>query len=298
VNQKLEIDMGLRLDSKDIETHRPIQNYSTTIKSDLNNYIGLSGSLGLKYHWTQNFENHLLIARAFRAPSPNELFSNGVHHGAGAFEVGDPSLKGETAYNVSLNSIYRTGKWELEIGLYNNNITHFIYLKPLMEQGNPVFVTTVRGSFPAFAYEQIDASFKGIDGQVSYIISDAWSVQQKTSIVRAYDEINKAYLVNIPADRFEYLIRYQFKKHKQYVSWGLTQISTQKRVEINSDFSPPPKGYLLGQVHWGISTNKFDFGVSILNAFNQAYRDYLNRFRYYADDQGQNISIRVSYRFS
>ena len=298
VNQKLEIDMGLRLDSKDIETHRPIQNYSTTIKSDLNNYIGLSGSLGLKYHWTQNFENHLLIARAFRAPSPNELFSNGVHHGAGAFEVGDPSLKGETAYNVSLNSIYRTGKWELEIGLYNNNITHFIYLKPLMEQGNPIFVTTVRGSFPAFAYEQIDASFKGIDGQVSYIISDAWSVQQKTSIVRAYDEINKAYLVNIPADRFEYLIRYQFKKHKQYVSWGLTQISTQKRVEINSDFSPPPKGYLLGQVHWGISTNKFDFGVSILNAFNQAYRDYLNRFRYYADDQGQNISIRVSYRFS
>jgi len=298
VNQVMEIDMGLRLDLKDIETHRPTQNYSPIIKSELNNYLGLSGSLGLKYHWTQNFENHLIIARAFRAPSPNELFSNGVHHGAGAYELGDPLLKGETAYNVSLNSVYRTGKLEVEFGLYNNSIQHFIYLKPLMEQGDPVFITTVRGSFPAFTYEQIDASFKGIDGQVSYIISDSWSLQQKMSIVRAYDELNKAYLVNIPPDRFEYLIRYQFKKHNQYVSWGLTQISTQKRVEKNSDFSPPPKGYVLGQVHWGISINKFDLGVSITNAFNQDYRDYLNRFRYFADDQGQNISFRATYRFS
>ncbi|NQW77083.1 MAG: TonB-dependent receptor [Cytophagales bacterium] len=298
VNQKMEIDMGLRLDTKDIEIHRPIQNYSTNIKRDLTNYIGLSGSMGLKYHWTQNFENHLIFARAFRAPSPNELFSNGVHHGAGAYEIGDPLLKGETAYNISLNSLYRTEKLELEIGLYTNTIHHFIYLKPLMEKGEPAFITTVRGSFPAFTYEQIDASFKGIDGQVSYSISESWSLQQKTSIVRAYDELNNSYLVNIPPDRFEYLIRYQFKKHKQYVSWGITQISMQKRVEVNADFLPPPKGYILGQVHWGISINKFDFGVSVTNAFNQAYRDYLNRFRYFADDQGQNISFRATYRFS
>jgi len=298
VNQKMEIDMGLRLDTKDIEIHRPVQNYSTNIKRDLTNYIGLSGSMGLKYHWTQNFENHLIFARAFRAPSPNELFSNGVHHGAGAYEIGDPFLKGETAYNISLNSLYRTEKLELEIGLYTNTIHHFIYLKPLIDKGVPSFITTVRGSFPTFTYEQIDASFKGIDGQVSYSISESWSLQQKTSIVRAYDELNNSYLVNIPPDRFEYLIRYQFKKHKQYVSWGMTQISTQKRVEINADFSPPPKGYILGQVHWGISINKFDFGVSVTNAFNQAYRDYLNRFRYFADDQGQNISFRATYRFS
>ena len=298
VNQKMEIDMGLRLDTKDIEIHRPIQNYSTNIKRELTNYIGLSGSLGLKYHWTQNFENHLIFARAFRAPSPNELFSNGVHHGAGAYEIGDPFLKGETAYNISLNSLYRTEKLELEIGLYTNTIHHFIYLKPLMDKGEPSFITTVRGSFPAFTYEQIDASFKGMDGQVSYSISESWSLQQKTSIVRAYDELNNTYMINIPPDRFEYLIRYQFKKHKQYVSWGMTQISTQKRVEINADFSPPPKGYILGQVHWGISINKFDLGVSVTNAFNQAYRDYLNRFRYFAEDQGQNISFRATYRFS
>jgi iron complex outermembrane receptor protein len=298
VNQKMEIDMGLRLDTKDIEIHRPVQNYSTTIKRDLSNYIGLSGSMGLKYHWTQNFENHLILARAFRAPSPNELFSNGVHHGAGAYEIGDPLLKGETAYNISLNSLYRTEKLELEIGLYTNTIHHFIYLKPLMDKGVPSFITTVRGSFPAFTYEQIDASFKGMDGQLSYSISESWSLQQKTSIVRAYDELNNTYMINIPPDRFEYLIRYQFKKHKQYVSWGITQISMQKRVEVNADFLTPPKGYILGQVHWGISINKFDLGVSVTNAFNQAYRDYLNRFRYFADDQGQNISFRATYRFS
>jgi iron complex outermembrane receptor protein len=295
VNQKFEVDMGIRIDFKDIEIHRPDKNYSPIIVKELINYSGLSGSMGLKYHWTQNFENHLILAKAFRAPSPNELFSNGVHHGAGAYEIGDPFLKGETAYNISLNSLYETNQLNVEIGLYANAIQHFIYLKPLMEKGNPVFISTVRGSFPAFSYEQIDASFRGIDGQISFKVTESWSLQQKISIIRAFDQLNNKYLVNIPPDRFEYLMSYQFKKHKQYLSFGITQVSTQKRVETNSDFSLPPKGYMLGQVHWGLSINKFDFGLSVTNAFNQSYRDYLNRFRYFTDDQGQNISIRATF---
>lgn len=297
VIQKLEMEFGLRLDVKDIEIHRPDKNYSSMIKSELTNYIGLSGSVGLKYHWTHNFENHLIIARAFRAPSPNELFSNGVHHGAGSYEIGNPFLKGETAYNFSLNSLFESDKLNVEFGLYRNVIHDFIYLKPLTDLGELKFITTVRGSFPAFSYEQIDANFQGFDGEISYKLSDSWSLQQKTSIVRAFDDLNNKYLVNIPPDRFEYLLRYQFKKHKQYVSFGITQVSMQNRIEKNSDFSNPPKGYFLGQAHWGISSTKFDFGISITNVFNQVYRDYLNRFRYFSDDQGQNISLRANYHF-
>ena len=298
VNEKIEIDGGLRLDAKNIEIHRPDMNYSTRINRNDIDYFGLSGSLGMKYHWSEQFENHLILARAFRAPGANELYSNGVHHGAGAYEIGNPNLRGETAYNISLNTLYTVNQWAFEVGLYANSIHDFIYLKPLVERGRATYVTTVRGSFPAFAYEQIDATFKGVDAQVNLKASERWSFQQKTSLVYAFDEKNHVYMVNIPANRYEYLIRHQFPKNKHYVSVGLTQVARQTRVEKNSDYSPPPAGYFLLEANWGMSIKAFDMGISVNNALNQAYRDYLNRFRYYADDQGINVSLRLSYRFS
>jgi iron complex outermembrane receptor protein len=227
----------------------------------------------------------------------NELFSYGVHHGAAAFEIGDQSLKGETAYNMSLNTIYAPKNLQIELGLYSNYIQNFIYLRPMVDQGKAVYFTTVRGAFPAFAYEQINAVFQGIDAQINYQISPKFSFQQKSSIVHAFDASHDFhYLVNIPANRFEYTLNYRWMQEKQYVSVGLVQVGEQTRVEPGSDYSIPPKGYQLVQANWGIRLTKLEVGVRISNAFNTAYRDYLNRFRYFADDQGRNISLRVLYK--
>ena len=297
VKEKYEFEFGLRIDEKTIDVHRPKVNYSNIIYRNANHYLGLSGSLGLKYHWTDKLENHLILARAFRAPGVNELFSYGVHHGAAAFEIGDPSLKGETAYNLSLNTLYAPKNLQIELGVYNNYIQNFIYLRPMVDNGNAVYFTTVRGAFPGFAYEQINAVFQGIDAPISYQISPKLSFQQKSSIVHAFDvSHNFSYLVNIPANRFEYTLSYRWMQEKQYISLGLVQVGEQTRVEPGSDYAAPPKGYQLIQANWGIRLKKIDLGVRITNAFNTAYRDYLNRFRYFADDQGRNISLRVLYK--
>jgi iron complex outermembrane receptor protein len=103
--------------------------------------------------------------------------------------------------------------------------------------------------------------------------------------------------VGIPADRFEYIARYAFKKYNQYVSGGITQVSRQNRVEAKSDYAAPPEGYYLVNLNWGMAIKSFDFSLRVSNALNAAYRDYLNRFRYYADDQGRNISFKLGYTF-
>ncbi len=297
VKEKYELEFGLRLDQKTIDVHRPKSNYSSIIFRDANHYGGLSGSIGLKYHWSEKLANHLIIARAYRAPGVNELFSYGVHHGAAAFEIGNPNLKGETAYNASMNTLWEHKNLQVELGIYNNYIQNFIYLRPLVDQGKALYFTTVRGAFPGFAYEQINAIFQGIDAQASYQLTSNLTFQQKTSIVHAFDTShNFSYLVNIPANRFEYTLSYRWMQEKQYVSVGLIQVSEQTRVEPGSDYAAPPKGYYLMQANWGISLKKIDLGIRISNALNTAYRDYLNRFRYFADDQGRNISFRVLYK--
>lgn len=298
VKEKWELEVGLRLDHKQILTHRPIKNYSAVIDTDLRNFTGLSGSAGIKYHWLENLESQFIVAKAFRAPGANELFSNGVHHGAAAYEIGQADLKGESSTNFSLNTQFNPDKWDFELGLYSNYIQDFIYLRPMVNNGEAVYIVTLRGIFPGFTYEQINARFNGLDAQVSYHLSPRISIQQKTSLVRAFNVKNNEYMVNIPADRFEYLIRYQFNQNKQYISAGLTQVSKQSRVEPGSDYTNPPAGYQLVQLNWGFQFKKLDVGIRVSNALNQSYRDYLNRFRYYADDQGRNIQLRVAYRFS
>jgi iron complex outermembrane receptor protein len=163
--------------------------------------------------------------------------------------------------------------------------------------GNAVYATTVRGVFPIFTYQQVDARFQGIDFQAIYLLTPRLSIQQKTSIVRAFDTQSDQYLVGIPADRFEYSARYGFQKFRQYVSAGLTQVSKQTRVEAGSDYAAPPEGYFLVNLNWGMVIKGFDINLRISNALNAAYRDYLNRFRYYADDQGRNISLKIQYSF-
>ncbi|TBH72145.1 TonB-dependent receptor [Aquirufa antheringensis] len=295
VTEKWELEAGLRYDIKEIETHRPKANFSQSILRSKHHFAGVSGSLGLTYHWNPLTESLFTISRAFRAPGANELFSNGVHHGAGAYEIGDPTLEGETGTNFSFSTNYKPERWDIEVGLYSNHIRNFIYLRPSVINLNAVYATTVRGVFPIFSYQQIDARFQGIDFQATYSLSPRLTVQQKTSIVRAFDTLNEQYLVNIPADRFEYLLRYAFKSNKAYVSGGITQVSKQTRVEGGSDYAVPPAGYFLVQVNGGMTYKKLEVNLSVSNALNAAYRDYLNRFRYYADDQGRNISLKVSY---
>jgi iron complex outermembrane receptor protein len=297
VQAKYEFELGLRFDEKKIEVHRPKSNYSNIILQNENDFLGLSGSLGLKYHWSEKLENHLILARAFRAPGVNELFSFGVHHGAAAFEIGDPNLKGETAYNLSLNTLWAPKNLQIELGVYHNTIQNFIYLRPMVNKGEAIYFTTVRGAFPGFSYEQINAIFQGIDAQVNYQITPRLAIQQKTSIVQAFDLSNKfSYLVNIPANRYEYNLSYRWMNEKQYVNVGLIQVDQQNRVEPGSDYAAPPKGYFLVQANWGISFKQLDLGIRISNALNTAYRDYLNRFRYFTDDQGRNVSFRVLYK--
>ena len=68
------------------------------------------------------------------------------------------------------------------------------------------------------------------------------------------------------------------------------------------DFVSPPPAYINFHLSTGFDLefagqSMLTIFLSIENLFNNSYRDYLNRLRYYADDLGRNISLSVSYSF-
>jgi iron complex outermembrane recepter protein len=295
LHKQWEFEMGLRYDFRNAQAFGLDKSGNYFDNSFYFN--NLSATFGANLRPTDNWEIKLNAANAWRSPNMNELFSDGVHHGAAAYEKGNINLRPEVAHNLSISTIYEHAKWGFELTTYLNYINNFIYLKPRTENGQLQTVLTVRGAFPAYDYTQVDARFAGIDFDFNYLITKQLSVKSSYSLVRAKDILNNVFMVNIPADRFENMLKYSFKKREAFVSIGNRLVLRQNRVEPNSDFLAPPPTYNIWRMDAGMKINKISLGLSVQNALNKAYREYLNRFRYFADELGRNVSLRVKYEF-
>jgi len=297
-NYKLELEAGLRYDYI-------YQQVYTWIKREYIEpeyiYHNVSGSLGAIYKPTENLTARINHGMAWRPPNVSELFSDGVHHGAAAVEIGDTNLVAEKAHNTILGVDYVNDNWLIQTEVYYNYINNFIYLKPSLPA-----TLTIRGAFPTFKYEQVNASFTGIDFKASYRFYKSLWWKGKASILRAYNHTTQEGIVGMPANRFENAIEYKLEKLKAfrnvYTEIGFQNVLTQNNVPANSDYLAPPEGYGLLNFKAGFSLPTYkqqkivvDFEIS--NLLNTAYRDYLNRFRYYADEMGRNYSLKIKITF-
>lgn len=110
----------------------------------------------------------------------NELFSQGLHHGAAAVEIGDPTMVSENSLKWVNGLEYESEKALVEFTAYANQIKNYIYLSPTGE----TFVS-LRGTFNVYEYLQADAFFYGFDLSGSYTFSDRLNGYLKGSIIRA-----------------------------------------------------------------------------------------------------------------
>jgi iron complex outermembrane receptor protein len=68
------------------------------------------------------------LSRAERAPSAFELLADGIHHAAGTFEKGDPSLRLEKGDLADLTLNYRQGDQHVRISVYQSKFKRYISL--------------------------------------------------------------------------------------------------------------------------------------------------------------------------
>ncbi|MHA6249518.1 TonB-dependent receptor [Pontibacter sp. CAU 1760] len=298
---RLQLEAGIRYDYKYLQVKRFDVNQALQKPTfDFNN---VSGTLGALYDVGYHLNFGLSATSAWRAPSVNELFSEGVHHSAATYEVGDPGLASEQAYNFEAAvNYFGNPRLNGQVSIYYNLINNYIYLSPLAEP-----VLTIRGAFPAFKYRQTDATFKGVDLSLEYKLLPDLTLDSKTAIVRARNAATDDYLINIPADRFDNSLRYELRQPEEhstifsntYISVGGTYVAKQTRLpsKTEEDFAPAPDSYFLMHAEAGTQV-KFgnqvvEFGITGTNLTNTMYRDYLNRFRYFSDEVGRLLMFRV-----
>ena len=296
---KLELEAGIRYDYKYIKVYKYEKKILTTPVYEFNNP---SGTFGALYRPDSLWALSYNFGTAWRAPGVNELYSDGLHHGTATVEVGNKFLKPETALNNILTAEYNSDKrLSGQVSVYYNYIENFVYQKPVQPP-----TVTIRGAFPTFHYKQTDAILKGIDASLSFELNENLRITSKASLLRAWNKSENNWIVLMPADRYDVELTYKLNERKKisntYFSLNAQYVTKQWRVPDNSDFVPQPSVYLLMNFessctfHFG--KEKITVGVGVRNLLNQAYRDYLDRFRYYTDAIGRNFIVRVKIPFN
>ena len=307
------IEGGLRYDIRTLKAYF-LDETTNQVFSRSHQWDNANGSIGFSYQIQSNLTFTTNFSTAWRAPNASDLYANGLHQSGVAYERGNPNLKPEQAYNGNLALAYSGKRLTAEIGVFNNLINNYIYLKP-----DSVPTIRQRGAFPAYSYDQVRATFRGVDATVSYKLTEQLTLTSKTSLLWAYDKTNRNYLVLVPPNRTDNSIRYEFgartpgRMSGLYVQVSGLAVARQNRVPAVSsevqngvpifrgDFALPPPGYFLVGAETGMNLQLANRPVSIIlsgtNLLNTAYRDYLNRFRYFADEPGRNVSLKVKLSF-
>jgi iron complex outermembrane receptor protein len=298
--RKLTIEGGFRYDYKWMRTYT--LDFTTLLnRSSDFNWSNYSGNVGSIYRFNSTISWNTSFSSGWRPPASIELFARGIHQSAAAYELGDTTLKSERSYNVQTYFNFNYKKFQAEIGGYYNLINNYIYLNPLLKP-----IVTIGGSYPAFQYKQADVYYTGLDASINFEIIKSINIISKTTIIYAYNKTIANYLIYTPANRFQNGISFSRdslgKLRQIYFNVSALVVSTQNRIPPNSDFVPPPKGYTLldADVGFSIRINQQLIGVNfaVNNILNTVYRDYLNRFRYYANDLGRNFTLRIRIPFS
>lgn len=298
VKDKWEVEGGIRFDYKWAQYFVR----TTTYKFDTTlHFYSPSGNIGFEHHPTDDFKWRMNIGSAFRSPAANELFADGVHHGAATVEVGNRSMKPEQSFNLSGSIDFNSRYFEVNTELYSNYILNFINLIP-----DSLPRLTIRGAFPVFRYVQQNALLSGIDMELKIKPQTGLEFFNKTSLLFARNTDKKDWLEQMPPIRFENGCRYTVKFNKPlrefYAVVSILNVLRQNFLPKDVlDYAVAPSGYWLLNFEAGIrfkwQQKNFSVGLNVDNAANYIYRDYLDRFRYYADARGINVALRFKYDF-
>ncbi len=293
VQAHFEIEAGCRYDERLLKAYYYDKGVLQKPELHFNN---MSWSTGFIWKPKPLFRIMLHVGSSWRAPGVNELYSNGLHHGAAAIERGDPLLKPEKAIQYSITCLYSGAFWKMEVNAYHNTIKEFIFQNP-----GPFPELTIKGAFPVFYYRQANVSISGTDVKWNVDLGKFIELENKSTLIMGYNHSQKNHLIYMPANRTENTITLKLKDKRlvkdNRISLSALYVSKQWRVPDGLDFAPPPAAYLLFNTEIAsklvIGKQELLCGLSINNMMNTRYRDYLDRFRYYSDAIGRNIQLRI-----
>jgi len=249
----------------------------------------LSVSVGGDYHITEDVRIGGTIFRTERAPTTEELFSNGPHLATRQFELGDINLGKETATGIEGAFRVKYNGARLTLNAFYTDYDDYIFelQTPEVEDGLPVF---------QFVGE--DASFRGFEVEAGLPLGTtgnvAWSWDGLAEFVRA--ETDSGNLPRIPP--LSILSGFDAQIDNLTLRAEVDYAAEQNRI---TEFELPTDDYALINLFatWDLPVSEQDvkFSVSVINLFNSEARQHTSFLKDVVPLPGRNFRFNIRAAF-
>lgn len=262
----------------------------------------LSGSLGVLYAFSEPLRIGVSVARAYRTPDFNELYTNGPHLAANSFDVGDPALGEETGFGVDAFVRYTDPRVRAELAAFRNQLDGYIFPS---SRGRAEVGTS--GGRPRFQYTNEDARFIGAEGSIE------WNAAPRV-IVEAVGSLVQAAFISPRADIPEFLdgdtvftpasmrpplipppngrIAFRYETPGWFLGTGARLAAEQQRT---GDFETPTAAYAVVDLTGGVrilhNGRMHTVTVGVDNALDAEYRDHMSRIKDLMPQPGASVSV-------
>lgn len=302
---KLQCALGMRYDFRvmSVNGYTSLSNY--TYYDDFKLYSNFTSSFAAHYQFNDNWDMRANIGWSWRPPDINELYAIGLQDGS-YWVVGNRHLASERGYKSVIGARYRNTWLSIEPSAFFQRINSYIY--DHIGTGKDRFHNHPSGKYPKFIYDQDDVKLYGGDIEATVTPIKGLTFVGKGEWMFARNITRNDWLPFMPSDRYGLSGTYNlsFKQDKKYaasVSLSSIYVTKQTRFDPDKDLvpdSPDPYFLLNGTAEFSIKLpqhREVKFMIVGENILNALYKEYTDRFRYYAHERGANYSVRTLFKF-
>ena len=253
------------------------------------NFIGFSGSAGVRLRLWNGGSLVTNYQHSFRAPALEELYNNGPHPGIQVFDIGNANLKSEQGNGLDVSLRHSTERLRFEGGVYYYNFRNFVF---------PAFtgVIDVQSNLPIVNYTQGDSRYFGTETSVEIKLLETLRLNARGDYVRAELVDRNKPLPRIPP--FRGTLGLDWRHKALSLRPELVLAAKQGRVFDNET---PTAGYavvnLNGSYTFVAGRYAHVFSATAFNLNNKLYRNHLSFIKAIAPEIGRGVRFNYSLRF-
>ncbi len=274
---------AIRYDARDVQPEHERDSYFIG-RIHQRSFSGMSGSVSGELPVATSLTTGATITRSWRAPTIEELFSEGPHLAAYSYELGNPDLSAETAWGTELFLKRTTGRWQMRAAVFRNVFDRFIFPR------NTGQFSARRADLYEYQYSGLDAAMWGAEVNTSLEVTCCLVVHGSASYVQG--ELTDEYspLPMIPP------LSGTLGAEIHFSSWTFSVdghgAAAQDRVD---EFEEPTANWarLDAAVQWQQPYGRLLHTVTISgsNITDTEYRSHLSRVKSIMPEPGANLKL-------
>lgn len=282
------LQFGARYDLYRIDSEAGDEKFGAATSLDFRN---VSGSVGLSVPFGANASAAVSLARAFRAPAVEELFSEGFHEATGTYDRGNRALVSET--NQGIDALLRLHGERIngQVGAYYNRVDNFITPSIVGDTLNEDGFFT-----PINQFAQSDATLRGVEARVE-------AEAMRNIVVGLLGDVVRGSLADgspipfLPAARLGALARRETQGYSLSgeVRHTFAQLRVPEAVVSSDPAATPTAGHTLVNVSLGFNlpVGGMVHAVTLRadNLLDERYREATSRIKHFAYNPGRNLSL-------